>query len=701
MKAGKYLRKSPQHPRKQSEIKRKEEVERRRLPIPGWLFVALMVVFLELMVHIWTVETIVWGRLATVTAFAAAFGAVLALLISFLPPTAGKWTALAVSLILTVVYMVEYFVNDSYMCFMPLTTVIAGAGGVATDFISVIFGLLAQEYWRIIVVLLPSVLYAVLCRYEKRTWKWSAVLAGAAAALYLLSFGLVKWVGIDASKLTTTYNFDSSVRAFGIHVSLVMDAVRGSEGAEEDLAFVTPVTTTPTTQPTEATEPENTEDTQPTEEVTEPPVVYGQNALDIDFAALAESEQRNSIASIHSYVASLTPSSQNEYTGLFEGKNLILITAEAFSAEVIDPELTPTLYRLSTEGIHFTDYYQPQWGGSTSTGEFSVMTGLVAANGISSVNEGRQQDMFLTMGRQLQKQGYTSFAFHNHTYSYYDRHKTHAALGYDTYMGLGNGLEAGVKKVWPESDLEMMEYTVDMYIDKQPFSIYYMTVSGHCLYNNLGGNAMSSKNYDLVPDNGYSETIKCYLAAQLELEHALTYLVQRLEAAGIMDDTVIVLSTDHYPYGLEKSSTWNNTKDYLSELYGYKYSNVFERDHSALIIWSGCIEDMDLVVDTPTYSLDILPTLSNLFGVPYDSRLLVGRDVFSDEPALVLWPDFNWKTEFGYFNADTDEFIPAEGAEVDSEYVEYITAVVANKINFSKLVQNNDYYDYLIPYLAE
>lgn len=675
-----------------------------QLRLPGWLFVAAMAVFLELLLHIWTLETVQWSKLAVVTAFALGFGLVLGLVTSLFPKRVEKWIAVGISLVLTVVWMMEYFIHDAYLCFMPPVSIFSSAGGVMSDFSSLVWNLLLKDLWRILLVLLPTVLYAVFGSGSRPSRKLRGSLAVLAAALYLLGFWTVNNVSGDASKLNATYNFDSAVRAFGLHVSLGLELANGSGGREGETDFITPVETTLPTAPTETTEAteETTEETtaETTEETTEPPVVYGENALDIDFAGLAESESDSKIAAIHSYVASLTPSSQNAYTGLFEGKNLILITAEAFSAEVIDPELTPTLYRLANEGIRFTDYYQPAWGGSTSTGEFSVLTGLVPANGTSSIREGTQQDMFLTIGNQLKKLGYTSYAFHNHSYTYYDRDETHTALGYDRFIAYGNGMEEGVKKQWPESDLEMFRYTVDLYIDRQPFSIYYMTVSGHCNYN-VGGNAMSRKNYDAVSHLDCSDTVKCYLASQLELEYGLAYLLQRLEEAGILEDTVIVLSTDHYPYGLEKSSTWGNDRDYLSELYGYSASGNENRDHSALILWSGCIEDMDIVVDTPTYSLDILPTVSNLFGVEYDSRLLIGRDVFSEEQPLVIWKDHSWKTELGSYDADSGVFTPADGAEVDAGYVEYISAIVANKINFSKLVQNHDYYDYLTPCLAE
>lgn len=685
--------------------KQNKNPETAQLRFPGWLFLAAMGVYLELLLHLWTLESLSWGRLTAVAVFALAFGALLGFAASFLPKKAEKWVTVTLSLVLTVIYLVEYFINDAYMCFMPPVSIVNSAGGVMSDFSSMVWGAVLQDLWRIVLVLAPTVLYGCFAQPCGRRRKIRMILAVLFVCLYLLGFGLVSGIGTDVAKLSATYDFDSAVRSFGLNVSLILELANGTRQEGED-SFLTP---TETTQPTETTEvTEATEETteEPTQETTEetteaptePPVVYGDNALDIDYAALA-AESGSKIASIHSYVASLTPSKQNEFTGLFEGKNLILITAEAFAAEVIDPELTPTLYRLATEGIQFTDYYQPAWGGSTSTGEFSILTGLYPANGTSSIKESIQQDMFLTIGNQLQDKGYTSYAFHNHSYTYYDRHKTHVAMGYDRFIGYGNGMEKGVKKQWPESDLEMMEYTVDLYLDQQPFSIYYMTVSGHCNYS-TDGNLMCRKNIGAVSHLDCSDTVKAYLACQMELEYGLTVLLQRLEEAGILDDTVIVLSTDHYPYGLEKSSTWDNNRDYLSELYGYSAKGNVAQDHSALIIWSGCIEDMDLVVDTPTYSLDILPTLSNLFGVPYDSRLLIGRDVFSEEQPLVIWKDYSWKTELGYYDAGSGTFTPAEGVEVTEDYVAYISAIVTNKVNFSKMVQNNDYYDYLIPYLG-
>lgn len=663
---------------------------KRKISFPAPLFAALMAVYGELMLHFWVPGSGHSGQIVQVLLFALALGTLLAFVTSLFGPKAGKRWAVVISLLLVVLYMTEYFIHDAYQCYMTFSTVLAGAGGIATDFISVVVSLLLNNLWRIGLMLLPVVLYALFCTSRKVRAKVRVLLALLALLLYLLSICTVYWFGADWAKFRDAYHFDSAVRSFGLNAALVLDAVNGTAGQEEEDFVITPETQPETQAPTQPTESETTPEE--TAAPTEPPVVYGDNVLPLDFAALAEQEETSSIAKIHSYVASLTPTKENEFTGLFEGKNLILITAEAFSAEAIDPVLTPTLYRLATQGIHFTDYYQPAWGGSTSTGEYSNLTGLVPANGIKSVNEAVQQNLFLTIGNQLKNLGYHSVAYHNHSYTYYDRDSTHKGFGYEKFIGMGNGMEDGVKNLWPESDLEMMDFTVQQYVDQQPFSVYYMTVSGHCLYSR-SGNSMAKRNYEAVADLDASETIKCYYATQLELEYGMASLVRQLEEAGIADDTVIVLATDHYPYGLEKSSTWGTDRDYLAELYGYEWSGVMERDHSALIIWSGCIEGQGITVDTPVYSLDILPTLSNLFGVEYDSRLLVGRDVFSDAEPLALWPDYSWKTDKGTYKSGV--FTPAEGVEIGEGYVDRINAIVKNKITYSKSVAEKDYFSIL------
>ena len=442
----------------------------------------------------------------------------------------------------------------------------------------------------------------------------------------------------------------------------------------------TEVVTEPSTEV--VTEPSTEETTEPIPEETEPKVYQPHVISGLDFGELAEAEYDHTLKTLYSYLDSLTPALENEYTGLFEGKNLILITAESFNYAIIDPELTPTLYRLSTQGIQFNNAFVPLWTGNTSGGELAVFSGL-AMNCEMTIYS--NQKPFNTISRQLMNQGYFSRAYHNNEYCFYNRQLTHENLGYEDYIGMGNGLEKGVENVWPASDAEMIDFTLPQYIDQQPFSIYYMTVSAHCRYN-FRGNAQSKKNQELVQDLPYSEALKAYIACNLELEKGLTSLVAQLEEAGIADDTVIVMTADHFPYGL--GTAWDNDHDCLAELYGVEKYDEIERDRNTLIIWSGCLEDMDIEIDAPVCSLDILPTLSNLFGLEYDSRLTVGRDVLGTEEAIVPWPDGSWVTELGKYDSSTKKFTPyVDESQIPEGYVDRISAIVQTRVNFSRSVQ--------------
>ena len=600
-------------------------------------------------------------------------------------------------LILAIPYLVEYFIFRQFKVLYDLNTMTGGASDALTSYTAELMLLLKspQGIVTLFVYLLPTVIFAatgwkLLPAAYAPSHKKMIGLCGVLLA-FLVGHSAVIHHSVYNNIYDAEYNFQSSVRSFGLLTGLRLD-LQAKMAPEEDFEYVPPPETTepstePSTQPTGGS-------TAPSTEPTEPPKVFGYNEMDIDFDALIAGSN-GAIKQLHQYVQSQTPSKENEYTGLFAGKNLIFLTAEAFSAELIDPVLTPTLYRLATKGIQFTDYYQPASAGTTG-GEYQNIFGMMPSRGGKSFKMTADHLNYFTMGNQLNRLGYYGKAYHNNSYTYYSRHETHINLGYsDGYMGYGNGIEEYVTRNWPQSDYEMIAGTLPTYIDKEHFNIYYMTVSGHSGYT-TGGNSMTRRHWARVQDLPYSDLLKGYFAANLDLEDALTHLVYELEKKGIADDTVICISADHFPYGLDSDAPLGQLF-YLSELYGYEVTDYLSRDHSRLILWCGSLEDQEpIVVDTPTFSLDIIPTLSNLFGLEYDSRLLPGRDVFSDQEALVFNMSYDWKTELGTYISAKGQFIPAEeGIEVTSEYIQRIKAIVRNKLKYCQGVLDNDYFRYL------
>ncbi|MGM9566862.1 MAG: LTA synthase family protein [Clostridia bacterium] len=545
----------------------------------------------------------------------------------------------------------------------------------------------AAEFWKaamngightllpLALMMIPLVLYFVLGRFLKQAsrppiWAYAAVLlfsaliqVGAVAAVYRCDDGVMS----QKYLYTKTFIPSLSVKNFGAVTTFELDLKNMVFGMAD-------------TETAEAYEKEEERKRNAGN------IHYEDNVLDIDFAALSESETSDTLKDMHAYFGSVTPTAQNEYTGMFEGKNLIWICAEGFSSWALDKELTPTLWKMANECFVFENYYNPIWGVSTSDGEYTVCTGLLPKSGVWSMSESGNNDMAFCMGNQLSARGYLCNAYHNHSYTYYNRDESHPNMGYD-FIAKGHGLD--IVTQWPESDVEMMEETVGDYTAKEPFHIYYMTVSGHLEYN-FGGNAMAAKHRAEVEDLPYSDAAKAYIACQIELDDALESLIQSLSAAGVLEDTLIVLSGDHYPYGL--------TNDQISELNGSEVETNFELYHSTLIMWNSELAKEDpVIVEKPCYSVDILPTLSNLMGVPYDSRLLMGHDIFSTASPLVVFANHSWLTDKGRYNAVSGEFIPNDGVSVEESYAQSMMEKVNAMFTYSAKILETDYYGKVLP----
>jgi lipoteichoic acid synthase len=650
-----------------------------------------------------------------------ALGALLWLISTCFSPKIGRWVSTAGFTLVGILFFAQICCLDFFGTYYQLGFLLRMSGQVAGNFLSSAVGVILRHLLLLPVVLAPAIVCAIWGdRLLVPAWKGVhrrrkhrlLFLAAGFVLLQLLAL-LLCHVGDDQRYFTTDYSANSAIPRVGLVNTLRLEAEYTLFGQPVEITAAEPATSVPEEEspsPSPDPVPEEAEpDAVPEESAAqEEPVEYGYNVTDLDLAALAESETDTTLKAMDAYFASIPATQQNEYTGLFEGKNLIILTAESFCPYVIDEERTPALYRLVNEGFHFTNYYQPDWSQSTTGGEFAVMTGLIP-NWIGSSTAfaaSAKNAMPYGLGWVFNGLGYHTTAYHNNGYSYYHRSETHPNLGYD-YYGYGNGLELPSQELWPSSDLEMIQATVDDYISEYqttctPFHLYYMTVSGHCEYN--FGNAMSKKNQAVVEGLDYGTPVLAYLACQMELEYAMEYLLDALEQSGIAEDTVIVLSADHYPYAL----TENYGNDYYQELSGKDdNANLTSRYENALILWCGDMEE-PVEVDTPCSSLDIVPTLLNLFGVEYDSRLLSGKDIFAPDAEagtvdagmkIVLFTDQgfgnSWITAAGTYEAYTKTFTPNEGVTVSEDYVAQVSQLVTERVRYARYIVEQDYYRYL------
>ena len=698
----KQVRRQP--PKPQSGKQPVKQPQRRYSSLLLYLWIALA--FPELVLHLSTAkssEMLFNSGLLLGAVFAVLPAAVLFALCTSLGKSANRGLSVlygAVCFLLCASQLVYYRIFGTFYTFFSMTN---GAG--ALQFGATIATAVTKNLLTLVLMAIPLLVMLLGGRrryyFQRRrplmpkvAVLLAAILLNAAAVSALPLFG-----GTDDTSAYGLYHNTSDaylgVNRLGLFTAFRLDMMRtltgtGAEGSIELGEPIPQETTEPPvenqfltpeepadTQP-QSTEPSVPETTAPPETTT-PAITWdtSPNVLSIDFDSLIASEDSKTIREVHQYFASRTPSNKNEKTGMFEGSNLILITAEAFSHLAVDQELTPTLYMMMNEGFQFTNYYVPDWGVSTTDGEYAHLTGTIPKDGVWSFKRSAENLMPLTMNQQLLKLGYSSYAYHGHTYTYYDRDKYLTNLGYD-YKGLGNGL--AVKKQWPESDVEVVDLSTPDYVNQTPFSVYYMTISGHREFNFMG-NSMAAKNKALVADLPYSEHVRAYIATQLELEKSMELLLTRLEEAGVLHNTVIVLTADHYPNGL--------TPEEMGELLGYTPEGNFEIYRNGCIIWKQGMTPE--TIDEPVSHLDLLPTVSNLFGLEFDSRLYMGRDVFSDAEPLVMFRNRSWITADARYNSQTGKAEFFSGAESDT-YVKSINTEVGNRFAVSTRILDNDYW---------
>lgn len=522
----------------------------------------------------------------------------------------------------------------------------------------------------IILILIPLVLLIVFRKYlvpkTRRSKKFLALTLLTSAVSYVVAMVLI--LSNTSGIMPISYQYKDafmpnlSVGNFGALTSLRLDA--------KFLIFGQPMGS-------ESKDPnyDNTRE----DFIKDPSVEYGYNMVEIDLDRLIENEKNATIKDMHEYFKTVEPTKKNAYTGMFEGKNLIWLVGEAFSTLAINETTTPTLYKLSHEGFVFNNFYNPVWSVSTSDGEYVTLTGLIPKSGVWSFKRSGQNYMHYGFGNLLTPLGYTCKAYHNHYHTYYGRDESHPNLGYE-YKGRGNGLN--VKGTWPESDLEMMELTIPGDIKNLPFHNYYMTVSGHLNYT-FYGNYMAKKHKEKVEHLNYTEPCLAYLACNIDLDLAIKYIIDQLDAAGQLDNTVIVLSGDHYPYGL--------TDEEMDELAGHELERKFERFKSTLILWSSSMEE-PIEVNKVCSSLDVMPTIANLLGIEYDSRFIVGQDILSPSPGLVELNDRSWISDLGKYDASKNEFTPNPGVFPAEDYAKKIYRRVNKSFEYSAKILDNDYY---------
>lgn len=641
-----------------------------------FLFYVFLLIYLELIFKALTLYLFEFSDLLLTSVFSVSLAILFYLITSLFNNKASLITSIILTVFTSFIFISQFIYYKIFNMFYSIYSlsnsrqVFQFWGDGLVTISENIFILLLFLLPVLILVIGRNVFLPINIRKRRYKFIWALLLV----SLHISALGLIHNTGRDPNTAYDIYYSTNlpllSMEKFGLFTTMRIDIYRNITGWTPRLAA--------NASTLEGEDKRSIELEKEKEKDSSDKITIEYNILDIEFDRLISEEDNEEILQLHEYFKNTQPTSKNDYTGMYEGYNLIFLTAEGFSPYAVHKEATPTLYKMLHEGYNFTNFYTPIWEVSTSDGEYVATTGLIPKSGLWSLPESGTNSMPFTMGNQLQESGYKTMAYHNHTYDYYDRDISHPNMGYD-YKGVGNGLE--ITQVWPGSDLEMMENSVSEYIEDQPFHAYYMTVSGHLRYT-FAGNSMAAKNREIVEDLPYSENAKAYIASQVELDRALKYLLDELEGAGIAEKTLIALSSDHYPYGLEYEE--------IDELAGHTVERNFELYKNHFILYTSDMEPE--VIHKPASSLDIIPTLSNLLGLEYDSRLLMGRDIFSDSDPLVVFLNRSFISDKGKYDSQEMKFILNEDTEIDDDYIDNISNLVNEKFYYSAKILEHDYY---------
>lgn len=623
--------------------------------------------------------------------FSAAAAALFALLCS-MGGRCGTVISFVLTVLLTAFYAAQLVYEHIFDSFFSLAQI--GMGAAAMDSFGTETALGIREcLLPLTLLLLPTVTLAWLTAARFFRGRGSLRAAVTLAAVFLiLHFGAVLCLPLGGRQSYSPYDLyhdtfvlQMSTRQFGTLTAARLEARGMLFGTRKAPVLLEPVATAETTPDPDA----------PVTPPDIPETVYPYNVTDTDFAALAAAETDDRVRALDTYFASQTGTRQNAFTGMFKDYNLILLCCESFSPYLVDAERTPALYKMATEGFIFTDYYNTICD-NTSNGEYALCLGLLPDTSLlgrgwksfydfNSFTAAKENWLPYALGNQYRALGAKTYAVHNYFCDYYGRDKTHPNMGYDF-----KAIFRGMKKVndWPTSDVSMIEQTLpDLLTPDEsgsipPFHAYYLTFSGH-MYYNFTSNDMAIKNKAVSDGLPYSTATRAYISCQEELEYALETMNKMLADAGVADKTLIVLTADHYPYNLGL--------DKLSELAGKTLEAPADKYRSALYIWSPSMTS-PVTVDAPCSTLDVLPTVSNLLGLSFDSRLLMGRDILAEGEHVAVLGDRSFVTKDIYFDAETGTVTARTAAPVGEDTVERLTADVKNRFTVSTEMLYTDYF---------
>ena len=399
----------------------------------------------------------------------------------------------------------------------------------------------------------------------------------------------------------------------------------------------------------------------------------------------------------------------NEYTNIFNGKNVLVIHAESLQNFVINKkingkEITPNLNKLINKSLYFNNFYALDSVGTSSDSEFTFSTSLLPTNnGTVFINYWNRK--YETIQKKFNDAGYYTFSMHANNGTFWNRNIMYNSLGYQKFYNYESdyiidetiGLGLSDESFFRQSLVKLKE------INEKGQNFYgtLITLSNHTPFTNEGKDLsnfdVSSYHYDkngkLITDNYLEGTILgSYIKSVHYADKALGEFIDGLEKEGLLDNTVLIIYGDHdakikksqfeYFYNYDRKTGKVIEKDSLD------YKVIDDIDYELLrsvpfIIYSKDIEPK--VISKVSSMLDTFPTIANMFG--FETKYTLGSDIFDDSDNIVVFPNGNWLTDKMYYDTKRDSFKALEDKlVVKNDYIEQNNLIAQNKINISNYI---------------
>ena len=386
-----------------------------------------------------------------------------------------------------------------------------------------------------------------------------------------------------------------------------------------------------------------------------------------------------------------TPSN-NEYTNIFKGKNIIVIHAESMQKFAMDltfnnKEVTPNLNKLANEGRFFSNFYSQVGVGTSSDAEFTFNTSLMpSTKGTVFVNYFDRD--YISIPKLLKEQGYYTYSMHANTGEFWNRNTMHKSLGYDKFYNKDSytidetiGLGLSDKSFFRQS-VDIMKQIKEE--ENKPFYSLLIMLSNHTPFSDLALMEDYKTTIDVTIDNQTvtrdylnNTTMGNYLRSVHYADSAIGEFIDNLDKEGLLENTVLVIYGDHdarldfedfnllYNYDpITDTIKTENDEGYIPYT---KYNYELDRK-VPFIIWTKD-QNYNLNVNTPMGMIDVLPTLGNMIGIHSDYQL--GKDIINlkGDDNTVTFIDGSFLTSKVYYNSPKGEIYSINNEPITEEYI--------------------------------